>query len=48
LDSEKFLYFTDDGVGITANKSELIFDDFFISNKKAPLILVCHFQNGYT
>jgi signal transduction histidine kinase len=35
LDADKkCLYFKDDGVGISADKLELIFDDFFTSNKK--------------
>ena len=35
LDADKkYLYFKDNGVGISADKLELIFDDFFSSNKK--------------
>jgi len=35
LDADKkYLYFKDNGVGISADKLKLIFDDFFSSNKK--------------
>ncbi len=35
LDADKkYLYFKDNGVGISADKLKLIFDDVFSSNKK--------------